>query len=170
VLSLALLAYGFAFRDTDPSRTLNAFRRGIVIAHDSGNRFNETNLADGLAVVEAARGDTLAALDYVAVGIRSWNDAGNTTMIRRPLAVVAAVLDRLGHYQQAAVIAGFAVDALTAQLIPEITITIALLRKVLGDETYDELAARAEAMTMASMAAYAYDQIDQARKEVEQPR
>ena len=41
-LSFALLAYGFAFRDADPVRALDALRRGLVIAQDSGNRVNET--------------------------------------------------------------------------------------------------------------------------------
>ena len=45
VLSWALLAYGFAFRDADPDRAREAMRRGVVIAHDSGNRTNETHLA-----------------------------------------------------------------------------------------------------------------------------
>ena len=31
-------AYGFAFRDADPVRALDALRRGLVIAQDSGNR------------------------------------------------------------------------------------------------------------------------------------
>ena len=37
-LSYALLACGFAFRDADPDRAREALRRGVVIAHDSGNR------------------------------------------------------------------------------------------------------------------------------------
>ena len=44
-LSFALLAYGFAFRDADPDRAREVLRRGLVIAQDSGNRFNETHLA-----------------------------------------------------------------------------------------------------------------------------
>ena len=45
-LSLALLAYGLAFRDADPVRALEALRRGLVIARDSGNRYNESLLAN----------------------------------------------------------------------------------------------------------------------------
>ena len=41
-LSLALLAYGIAFRDADPDRALKALRRGLVIAQDSGNRSIES--------------------------------------------------------------------------------------------------------------------------------
>ena len=42
----ALLAYGLAFRDADPAGALDALRRGLVIAQDSGNRYNESLLAD----------------------------------------------------------------------------------------------------------------------------
>ena len=43
---------------------------------------------------------------------------------------------------------------------------IAHLREVLGDETYESLAREGEKMTTAAMATYAYDQIDQARAEL----
>ena len=83
-LSFALLAYGFAFRDADPDRALDALRRGLVIAQDSGNRANETHLAIVLARLEAEHGDPLAALDYVTVAIRNYHDSGNTTNMRSP--------------------------------------------------------------------------------------
>ena len=76
-LSFALLAYGFAFRDADPDRALEAMRRGLVIAQDSGNRCNETHLAASLARLEAEYGDPLAALDYFALAIRNYHDSGN---------------------------------------------------------------------------------------------
>jgi len=52
---------------------------------------------------------------------------------------------------------------------PEINTTIAHLRDVLGDQTYESLARKGEMMTTAEMVAYAYDQIDQARAELEHP-
>jgi hypothetical protein len=47
--------------------------------------------------------------------------------------------------------------------------TIAHLRDVLSDQTYESLARKGETMTTGAMATYAYDQIDQARTELEQP-
>ena len=38
MLSFALCAFSFAFRETDPVRALDACRRGLAIAQDSGNR------------------------------------------------------------------------------------------------------------------------------------
>ena len=46
---------------------------------------------------------------------------------------------------------------------------IAHLRDVLGDPAYESLARAGEKMTTAAMATYAYDQIDQARTELEHP-
>jgi hypothetical protein len=66
----------------------------------------------------------------------------------------------------AATIAGFAVGAMTERVFPEFTAAIAHLRDVLGDQTYESLARKGETMTTAAMATYAYDQIDQARAEL----
>ena len=66
-------------------------------------------------------------------------------------------------------IAGFAFSPLSATTFPEINTVIAHLRDVLGEATYKSLAGKGEAMTTAAMATYAYDQIDQARTELEHP-
>ena len=49
---------------------------------------------------------------------------------------------------------------------PDINTTIAHLREVLGDQTYESLARKGETTTTAAMVTYAYDQIDQARAEL----
>jgi hypothetical protein len=169
MVSYALWAHGYAFHDADPAGALEALRRGLVIAHDSGNRGNETTLAATVSRLEAEYGDPLAALNYLMVVIRNLHDAGNTTLIRTPLAILAALFDRLERYEPAATIAGFAFSPITAAISPEINTAIAHLRDVLGNQTYESLARAGETMTTAAMATYAYDQIDQARTELEQP-
>ena len=166
VLSFALLAYGTAFLDADPDRALEAMRRGVVIAQDSGNRFNETTLAYRLAGVEAQHGDPLAAFDYLTLAIRNLHDSGNTTTILGTLAILAVFLDRLRHYEVAATMSGFADMPYTRSVVAEISTAIIHLRKVLGDETYESLARRGANMTTTAMVTYAYDQIDQARAEL----
>ena len=42
VISYALLSEGFAFGDTDPVRAMEALRRGLPTTRESGNRFNES--------------------------------------------------------------------------------------------------------------------------------
>ena len=166
VLSFALHAYGVAFGDAEPDRTHDAQRRGLAIARESGNRANETHLAVALCRQESKYGDPLAALEYVTVAIRNYHNAGDTANILGPLALLAALLDRLGRYESAATIAGFAFSPLTEMAYAEITKAITHLRDALGDETYESLARKGEAMTTAEMVAYAYDQIDRARAEL----
>ena len=64
-------------------------------------------------------------------------------MMRTPLASLAALFDRLGRYEPAATIAGFAISPFTAACTPEITTAIAHLRDVLGDAAYESLARKA---------------------------
>jgi predicted ATPase/class 3 adenylate cyclase len=168
LLALALGAYGFAFHDADPVGALNALGRGLVIAQDSGNRTIASTLASTLARLEAEHGDPVAAFDHLTLSIHNYHNAGDTTTIRVPLAVLAALFDRLGRYEPAATIAGFAVGAVTER-VPEFTAAIAHLRDVLGDQTYESLARKGETMTTAAMVAYAYDQIDQGRAELDHP-
>jgi hypothetical protein len=169
LLATALFAYGLAFRDADPVGALNALGRGLVIAQDSGNRTGASMLANGLAVLEAEYGGTVSALDHLTLAIRNFHNSGNTTTIRLPLASRAVLFDRLRRYEPAATIAGFALSPLAAAGVPEITTAIAHLRDVLGEATYESLARKGETMTTAAMATYVYDQIDQARTELEHP-
>jgi len=165
-LAGALWAYGMAFRDADPVGALNALGRGLLIAQDSGNRAYVSVLAPFLARLEAEHGDTVSAFDHLTLVIRNFHNAGDPTTIRVPLAVLAVLFDRLGRYEPAATIAGFALSPLAAVGVPEITTAITHLRDVLGEPTYESLAHKGETMTTAAIAAYAYDQIDEARTEL----
>ena len=167
VLAYALLACGFAFRDADPGRSLEVLRRGLVIAQDSGNRLWGTQLCSFLSGLEARHGDGMVALDYLTVAIRNHHESGNIGLMHNPLAILAVFLDQLGRYEPAATIAGFAaVNPLAAATIPELGTASTHLRDVLGEATYESLARKGETMTIAAMATYVYDQIDQARAEL----
>jgi hypothetical protein len=58
---------------------------------------------------------------------------------------------------------------MAATTLPELGTAITHLREVLGEQTYESLARKGETMTTAAMVTYAYDQIDQARTELEHP-
>ena len=166
LLAFALLSYGAAFRDADPVGALHALGRGLVIAQDSGNRAQTCALAVLLARLEAEQGDSVSAFDHLTLAIRNYHNAGDTITIRVPLAVLAVLFDRLGRHEPAATIAGFALSFIAAATVPEITTAIIHLRDVLGEATYESLARNGKTMTTAAMVTYAYDQIDQARAEL----
>jgi tetratricopeptide (TPR) repeat protein len=167
LLSFALYADGFAFREVDPARALDAVRRGLVIAQDSDNRLSETQLALTVGRLAAEHNDIASAFDHLTLAIRNTHNSGDTTNLKNPLAAIAALFDRLGRHESAATIAGYAVSPLTALAIPELNTAIARLRDVLGDHIYESLAHKGETMTTADMVTYAYDQIDQARTELD---
>jgi tetratricopeptide (TPR) repeat protein len=167
VLAYTLAVWGVAFCDTDPDRALEALRRSVLIAQDSGNRLYETQFLYWLARLEAEQGDRVAALEYLAVAICNNHDSGNTGMLHIPLAILATFLDRLGRYEPAATIGGFAaVNPMAAATLPELGTAIVHLREVLGEATYESLARKGQTMTTVAMVTYAYDQIDHARTEL----
>jgi predicted ATPase/class 3 adenylate cyclase len=165
-LLYALFACGMAFRDADPDRARDVLQRGLVIAQDSGNRAYESHIAVTLARLEAEYGPPLAALEYASQAIRTYHDSGNTSMMGTPLVVLATLFHRLRRHLPAATIAGFALNPFTEAVLPEFSTAIAHLREVLGDQTYESLARKGETMTTTAMVTYAYDQIDQARTEL----
>jgi hypothetical protein len=76
---------------------MDALHRGLLIAQDSGNRFNESNPALTLARIETEHGDNASAFDHLTLALRHYHDSGNTTNMRSALAVLAALFDRLGR-------------------------------------------------------------------------
>jgi hypothetical protein len=108
-----------------------------VIAQNSGNRLDAASLTPFLARLEAEHGDTVSAFDHLTLTIRNWHNSGDTTTLRVPLAILAALFDRLGRYEPAATIAGFALSPFSASAVPEITTAITHLRDVLGEATYE---------------------------------
>nr|WP_327137969.1 NB-ARC domain-containing protein [Mycolicibacterium komanii] len=141
----------------------------LAMALESGNRFNASILALAMARFEALDAVNLEALEHLTLVLRSYHDSGNVGSIRSPLAVLSTFLDRVGRYEQAAVISGFSSSPLAQAVLPEFTTSIAHLRTMLGDDTYESLARAGGSMTMAAIVAFAYDQIDQARAELARP-
>jgi hypothetical protein len=162
-LSFALLAFGVAHLHADPVGALKAGRRGLQVAEDSGNRGNGTHLEVLAARIEAEYGDSLGALHHISVAIHNNHDSGDPTSMQIPMATLSAVLDRMGRYEPAATIAGFASTPYAVAAAPELLTTTAHLCTVLGDQDYESLARKGETMSIAEIATFAYDQIDQAR-------
>lgn len=171
VLTYAYMACGLAYRRSDPIRALNIFRRGIVAARDSANRFNESHFAQLMSWLEVQHGDPAVGLDHLTLAIRNYQNAGSAAFFHPPLASLAILLEKFGQPEPAATLAGFAtLSQMTAALYPELTELMTRLRETLGSETFELLAEKGAAMPHAAMAAYAYEQIDQARAQLQQLR
>ncbi len=166
-VSFVLFAVGFAHREADPTKAYAFHRQGQKIAEQSGNRQLVSHHA--AILVAATSADPADAMDFATWAIRNYHDSGNFAMMHGTLANLAALLDRLGRYEPAATISEFAMSAFSRTTAPEISTAITHLREVLGDEAYESFARTGGQMTNAAMATYAYDQIDQARAELEHP-
>ena len=158
---------GMAHRDVAPAAAYAALRRGLTIAQDSDSRQTESSIAGMLSVLAITHGEPADALDYVILPLRYYYDSGSFFLLPNALAACTLLLDKLGHYEPAATLSGFAATPHTRSIAPEMDVAIAHLREVLGDQTYESLARKGETMTAAELVTYTYDQIDQARAELE---
>jgi hypothetical protein len=163
----ALLAHGLAYHDADTVAAYDALRRALTIAGESGNRQLESAAAVTMWIVATTETNPIQFFDYLTVAIHHYDDSGNVANLRNPLAILACQLDRLGHHEQAATMSGYAASTFTLASYPQLNTAIAHLRDVLGEETYRSLARKGEAMTISAAAAYAFDQIERARAELE---
>ena len=163
---IAFLAYGLAHRVTDAPSALDALRRGLKVAQQSDNEWAESHLAASLSRTAVTGGKPADAFEYLELAIRNFSDAGNFSLMNTSLAILAGVLDQLGHYEPAATISVCAAYLWTRTANPEINTTIGHLRGVLGDQAYEALAQTGRHMTDAEMAAYALEQIQQARAQL----
>jgi hypothetical protein len=116
-------------------------------------------LAGNASFVAGFHGNPADAFDYLTTAIRNHYDSGSFSLMLTPLAVLATVLDRLGHYEPAATISGFAGTPFTRASFPEMHILINHMREVLSNDAY-ESRRRWREQSSAAMAAYALDQID----------
>ena len=79
----------------------------------------ESVIAVSLSRLAATHGDPDDAFDFLTLAIRNYYDSGSFSLLRSPLAILAAFLDRLGHHEPAATISGFAANPATRAGIPE---------------------------------------------------
>ncbi|MDO3638162.1 ATP-binding protein [Mycolicibacterium arseniciresistens] len=169
MLSFALFAYGRAFRSVDHVRALDAMRRGLAIARESGNRTNESHLAVNMAIVEATHGDTMTALDHVAMAIGNQGDAANRIVAGRRLVILAYLFDRIGRYEPAARLVGFAASPFATAVFPEIQGALEHLQEVLGETRYASLTHAGATTSTNEMVNFAHEQIDQVRSALTRP-
>ncbi len=162
----ALASYGIAHGEADPAAAYDVLCRGLTIAQDSGNRQLESATAMAMWLLATTETNPIAFFGYLTVAIQHYFDAGNLALLHNPLAILAAVLDGLGRHEEAAVISGFAVSDFVRAGYPQFETAVAHLREVLGETKYESLAQTGETMTISAMVKYAYEQMDQARAEL----
>ena len=167
-ISFALLATGMARSEVDPVGALGALRSGLVIAQESGNRANVSYIAMALTMtlyrIGGTLSDQLSALDNIKLAIRNYYDSGNVTQLRAALGLFLT-----SRAPRRSPTRGHPCRILVCEphlraIGHRVRSHRGSIREALGDQEYARLAREGEAMNMAAMATYAYDQIDQARR------
>ncbi len=159
----ALFGHAVAHLHIDPEVFYDASRRALAIAQDCGNTQMEAAVAVVLSLAASTRDDPSDSLDYVALAIRHYLDAGSVSLIHNPLAILVGVFDRLGHHEQAATISGFAASPMARASYPQLDGVVTHLREILGDKAYESFAHTGATMTIAGVTTYALANIEQAR-------
>ncbi|MGE2736196.1 ATP-binding protein [Mycolicibacterium vaccae] len=166
VASYALLSFGIVHRTADPDAALAAHRRGLAIAHDSGNEQIESYHTGNLARMAVTYGDPSDAFDYLTLAIRRFHDSGSFSLLWNAFSVLATHFDRLGLYPAAARVSAYADTPFTRAAYPEYYETLAHIRQMLGDERFLSEVEIGRKLTTAAMAGYALGQIDLHRAEL----
>ncbi|OBF28372.1 cyclase [Mycobacterium sp. ACS1612] len=165
-VAYALLAYGYACRTSRLRDAYEALRRGLDIAQASGNRMIESYLAVNLSTFGPDDSTPAETLDFLSLAINILYDSGTYSHMVSPLGVLAAHFDRIGRYEAAATLIGFAANAFALATFPEIRRTGTHLREVLGDQAFESCTALGGDMTNARAAQYALEQIADARADL----
>ncbi|MBU9762403.1 adenylate/guanylate cyclase domain-containing protein [Mycobacterium sp. TNTM28] len=160
---LALTAYGWSHFATDPAVAYDMQKRALALAQDSGNRFNEATAIIGLSRLAVIGGRAAEALELLTHVLHSFYDSGGYELIRGPLTLLAIAFDRLGRYEPAAVLLGFAADPVPITTFVEAESVVAHVRDSLGESAYRSLLRRGKGMAHAEAVTYAFDQICYAR-------
>ena len=104
----AFFGHRIAYRAIDPVVCHDSLCRALAIAQDCGNRQLEAANAVMLSLTTSDHTNPSDSLDYLSTVIRHYLDAGSVSLMHNPLAILAGVLARLGHYEQAATLTGVA--------------------------------------------------------------
>jgi predicted ATPase len=163
---LLLTSYSWAHMHVDPVKAYDTSRRALSIARDSGNRYVETTTLLGLSRMAVSHGDPVEAIDLLVDATASYHDSGTLLLVPGPLALIAALLDRFGRYEPAAIIMGVGDQPGPRTTFPEVDSAIAHLCEALGDATYESLARTGAAMSTAAAVTYALEQIGHARADL----
>ena len=164
--SAALLAYGFAFRDADPDCALMRF----AVAWRSP-KTAATTPTRPTWLPSCAESKPSTAIRSSPSTTSLWPSATTSTQATPPLSVARwlssppfSIASDATSQRPPSPDTPF--SPMSAAWSPEVATAIAHLREVLGDRTYESLARKGETMTTAALVTYAYDQIDQARADL----
>ena len=168
-VAYALLGYGRAFTQADPTRALHAFREGHEYTTTHRVPLAQAVFAARLAGIEAVHGNREHALDLFDTALDSFHQAGNKAQLALALANLAVFFDRAEQPQVAATLYGATTHQPAAATDGDLPAAIDHLRAVLGDTVFNQYTAAGAAMEPGDVVAYAHHHIRTTRTESPAP-
>jgi hypothetical protein len=173
---IALTAVGAALVDDDPARAREVLEESLALVRAGASDVNVSLACTQLARLRMRDGEVAGALDALRTAVTHHHADGDRPGLVGTLLVVAAILGAAGRDEAAVTlgrgVVGGELAPLTAGMGAALSKQADLLaqaRARLGDERYEEAAARGAAMPYEVIVAYALDEIDRARSELEAP-
>jgi hypothetical protein len=165
---------GAALIDEDPDRAREALEESLALTRAGASDVNVSFACTQLARLRMRDGEVTGALDALRTAVTHAHADGDRPGLVGTLLVVAPILWAVGDHEAVVVLNRGVVDGelgpLAAGMGTALSQQEGLLahaRGVLGDDRYEEAAARGAAMSYEAIVAYALDEIDRARAESE---
>lgn len=162
-LVAALFSKGRAFSAADPARALDAFEKALALARTSGNRYWEIAIIPAVAELQVRSGDPIKTLQNLPRMLELWGQSTDIGLATLTIATLILLFERLGYLSVAATLNGALSQMIpSTHLFQELPDTLARVRHVLGNASFEEAKRRGAAMTHGEMVDYAADQVQHA--------
>lgn len=167
-MAYSLWTAGLAYVTTDRERALAAWDAGVDVVREHGVSFFGGLLAREAARVRAVDGDRVAALDLFDRAIESFQQAGNIGQLIITVALVPHLFEQLDRLESAATLhAAITREAASLDHVHDLAALGERLRDALGPDTFARCTAAGSQLDLNAAAAYARDQIEVSRAELD---
>ncbi|MCJ9700164.1 BTAD domain-containing putative transcriptional regulator [Bradyrhizobium sp. SHOUNA76] len=159
-LVAALFSQGRAFSKANPVRALDTLEKALAHARTSGNRYWEIVIIPAVAELQVRNGDPGKTLRSLPQMLEIWGQSNEIGLATLTTATLILLFERLGHPAAAATLSGA-----LSQMIPsssffqELPDTVARIRRVLGDPSFEQAKRHGAGMTHREVVDYATNQV-----------
>ena len=158
-IAVAMVGKSLAFNEVDPRSSFDICRHALQLVQDSGNRFCEELARQALLATERQLSPAAALRSYTEV-VDRWQTSEDA-MLLRTMGDLLVLLGRLGHVEAVATLKGVLNVSLDTA-VPELADTVGAVRQELGEDAFDALHKKGEAMSIQAASDYAREQIARA--------
>jgi hypothetical protein len=166
----AMHGFGRAFADTDPEAALAAYRRGVSLARETGNRWWILTSGSELGALETRVGQPQGALNTFTE-LLDWTwEAGDVTFLSRLFVWLITIFEHLERYEASSSLLGFLGDRVQ-MVAPDVDVTdiVTRLRSHLGREVFDHYVSRGAELDIGRAVHHIQQEIRAARELLASP-